>query len=184
MTKEEVQAQLLEGKTLSDLFEFSESQCGTIYKAEKFTVSDDVIYVPDLNLIGIPLEKRLTEKQVPYVLMYSGNDFLLECNGNKWSAEELFYWCDWLTPHTTKPHVIECRMDMAEYLRNQAYKEVCIEKADDGKVDRIIDGIINGKIRKDNLFDKVMNLTKRVRSDHAIKRWQIITEWFADEDWF
>lgn len=89
-----------------------------------------------------------------------------------------------MTPHDTKPYVTECRMDEAEYLRSQAYKEVCIEKADDGKVDRIIDGIINGKIRKDNLFDKVMNLTKRVRSDHAIKRWQIITEWFADEDWF
>lgn len=70
-----------------------------------------------------------------------------------------------------------------EYLRQLAYKR-CIENRDFSKVDKIIDGIYRGKIRKENLYDEVRKLTKRVTSDHSIKRWQIITEWFDSVNWY
>ena len=71
----------------------------------------------------------------------------------------------------------------AEWLRRQAYKTVCLENADIPKIDKIIEGIKKGNINKDNLYDEVRKFTRRVKSDHSIKRWQIITEWFAGRDW-
>lgn len=71
-----------------------------------------------------------------------------------------------------------------EWLRRQAYKTICIENRDMDKVDKIIEGIHNSNINKDNLYDEVRKLTKRVTSDHSIKRWQIITEWFDNREWF
>lgn len=71
-----------------------------------------------------------------------------------------------------------------EWLRRQAYKTVCMENADIPKVDKIVNGIKCGKINKENLYDEVRRLTRRVTSDHSIGRWQIITEWFAERKWF
>lgn len=71
-----------------------------------------------------------------------------------------------------------------EWLRRQAYKTVCMENRDIPKVDKIIDGIKSGKINKENLYGEVRGFTKRVTSDHSIKRWQIITEWFGNIEWF
>ena len=64
-----------------------------------------------------------------------------------------------------------------EKLRNLAYRR-CIEYRDFAKVDKIIDGICKGSITKENLYDSVLKLTKNVTSDHSIKRWKILTEWF------
>ena len=69
-----------------------------------------------------------------------------------------------------------------EWLRNKAYTR-CVEKADFTKVDKIVDGIKSFKINKSNLVEEVSKMTKRVRSDHSIKRWQILTEWFLETDW-
>lgn len=71
-----------------------------------------------------------------------------------------------------------------EWLRRQAYKTVCMEDRDIPKIDKIIEGIKSGNINKNNLYDEVRKFTKRVTSDHSIKRWQIITEWFASREWF
>lgn len=71
-----------------------------------------------------------------------------------------------------------------EWLRRQAYKTVSMENADIPKIDKIIEGIERGSINKNNLYDEVRKLTKRVVSDHSIKRWQIITEWFDSREWF
>ena len=79
----------------------------------------------------------------------------------------------------TSMHDREC-----EWLRRQAYKTVGMENADIPKIDKIVDGIKKGKINKANLYDEVRKMTKRVTSDHSIKRWQIITEWFANREWF
>ena len=70
-----------------------------------------------------------------------------------------------------------------ELLRREAYKEICMENADLPKIDKIITGIANGSINKENLYDEVRKFTIKVTSDHSIKRWQIITEWFANRDW-
>lgn len=69
-----------------------------------------------------------------------------------------------------------------EWLRKRAYL-ICFSNADCRKVDKIIDGISNGKINKSNLYDAVRHMTKRVTSDHSLKRWLIITEWFEKESW-
>ena len=71
----------------------------------------------------------------------------------------------------------------AEWLRNRAYKEIAIENRDIAKIDKIVDGIKQFKINKSNLFDEVRKLTKRVTSDHSIRRWQIIAEWFYMVEW-
>lgn len=75
-------------------------------------------------------------------------------------------------------HDMDC-----EWLRRQAYLR-CIENADIKKVDKIVDGIKSGKINKINLFDEVRKMTKRVTSDHSIERWQVLTEWFNENEWF
>lgn len=76
-------------------------------------------------------------------------------------------------------HEREC-----EWLRNRAYQRCCIENADYKKVDKIIDGILKFQINKDNFWDKVKQLTKNVHSDHSLGRWQIICEWFDNDEWF
>ena len=70
-----------------------------------------------------------------------------------------------------------------EWLRRQAYKTVAMENADIKKIDKIVDGILSGKIKKNNLYDEVRKFTKKVTSDHSIHRWQIITEWFDNNAW-
>ena len=71
-----------------------------------------------------------------------------------------------------------------EWLRRQAYKTVSMENMDIHKIDKIVDGIKEGKINRENLYDEVREMTRRVTSDHSIKRWQIITEWFYKNSWF
>ena len=73
-------------------------------------------------------------------------------------------------------HDMDC-----EWLRKKAYKR-CIENADFTKVDKIVNGIKAGKINKENLFCAVRRMTKRVRSDHSLRRWQCLTEWFAETE--
>lgn len=76
-------------------------------------------------------------------------------------------------------HDMDC-----EWLRRQAYLECSFENADIKKIDKIVNGIRAGKINKSNLFDEVRKLTKNVTSDHSIGRWQSITEWFNNTNWF
>ena len=71
-----------------------------------------------------------------------------------------------------------------EQLQRRAYDALVIENRDISKIDKIIDGIEKGTINKDNLYDAVRKFTRQVTSDHAIRRWEIITEWFANEEWF
>ena len=75
-------------------------------------------------------------------------------------------------------HEREC-----EWLRNRAYQR-CIENADYKRVDKIIDGIINFRINKDNFWDEIRKFTKNIHSDHSLGRWLILSEWFYKEEWF
>ena len=70
-----------------------------------------------------------------------------------------------------------------EWLRKKAYKNVAAEIRDYHKIDKIVNGIKNGKITKENLYNEIRKLTKKVTNDHLIKRWQIITDWFFKTDW-
>lgn len=99
MTKQEVIEQLKKGKTLSDLFIFTEGQECLIHKGN-FAATDDIIYIPDIYLNKISIDIPLTKEELDDIEndLYSGNDFINECNGNVKLAKELFDWCDWSHP--------------------------------------------------------------------------------------
>ena len=101
MTKEEVYSALRSGKPLKEIFQFSEGQDCMIFKADSFEISDNVIYIPDLDLNEIITDRPLTEEEIEKIPMYTGKDFLLECNGKEDAARLLFSFCDWQHPCIT-----------------------------------------------------------------------------------
>lgn len=107
MNKQEIIEQLKKGKILSHLFDFTAGQECLIYKGN-FTATDDVIYIPDVYLNEIPINIPLTKerlKDIEYDL-YSGNDFINECNGNVELAKELFDCCDWSHPSSALSDIL------------------------------------------------------------------------------
>lgn len=100
MTKRELKEKLIIGSRLEDLFEFSDGQECLIYKGN-FEVSDQIIYIPDVNLNEIDTGSVLDNEKIENVLdhCYTGNDFMTECNGHKNLARELFGFVDWQHPN-------------------------------------------------------------------------------------
>lgn len=100
MTKRELKDKLLTGSLLEDLLEFSDGQDCLIYKG-KFEVSDQVIYIPDIYLNNINIEFALSSEEIDNVIShcYTGNDFMMECDGNEKLAIELFEFVDWQHPN-------------------------------------------------------------------------------------
>lgn len=96
-----VREQLRNGKTLSELFTFREGQDCLIFKADEFSISDEVIYIPDIDLNEINIYKKLSEEEIDSLPLYTGKDFLEECNGKEDAARLLFSWCDWQNPCIT-----------------------------------------------------------------------------------
>ena len=91
MNREQVKVELLKGRTLEELFEFQLGQECDIYKGE-FSLSDEIIYIPDLDLNEIPIHEVVEKEEVDRVVnaMYSGMDFLEQCGGKEELAKELF----------------------------------------------------------------------------------------------
>lgn len=77
----------------------------------------------------------------------------------------------------------EIRDFKISYLQKAAYSALISEKRDIARIDKIIRGIKNGEITKENYWDSIRGFTKRVYSDHSIGHWQCIAEWFWYE-WF
>lgn len=98
MTIEQIEKELKSGKTLQDLFEFSAGQDCDIYKADSFVPGDEVIYIPDLKYNNVVTDRQLTDEEIKHLPLYTGEDFLYECNGKEDAAELLFDWCDWQHP--------------------------------------------------------------------------------------
>ena len=72
-----------------------------IFKADKFYPGNVVIYVPDVCLNHIPLDRLITDpEEFSEVLSncYTGQDFIDECGGDVEKAESLFCYCDWQHP--------------------------------------------------------------------------------------
>ena len=91
----------LQGRTLNDLLAFGPGQDCEIFKADKFYPGDVVIYVPDVILNHIPLDRPITSpEEFSEVLSncYTGQDFIDECQGDTEKAEHLFWYCDWQHP--------------------------------------------------------------------------------------
>lgn len=100
MTKQELKDKLLTGSVLEDLFEFSDGQDCLIYKGN-FEVSDQIIYIPDIYLNSINIESTLSSEEIDNIInhCYTGNDFVMECDGNEKLARELFELVDWQHPN-------------------------------------------------------------------------------------
>ena len=101
ITKTMLRSQLQQGRTLNDLLAFGPGQDCEIFKANKFYPGDVVIYVPDVALNHIPLDRPITgPEELDKVLSqcYTGQDFIDECGGDAEMAERLFSYCDWQHP--------------------------------------------------------------------------------------
>ena len=101
VTKTMLRSQLQQGHTLNDLLAFGPGQDCEIFKADRFYPGDVVIYVPDVALNHIPLNRPVTNlEELDEVLSqcYTGQDFIDECSGDEEKAERLFCYCDWQHP--------------------------------------------------------------------------------------
>ena len=101
LTKQELRLQLQQGHTLNELLAFGPGQDCEIFKADKFYPGDVVIYVPDVALNHIPLDRPITDQEEFSDVLsncYTGQDFIDECHGDTEKAERLFCYCDWQHP--------------------------------------------------------------------------------------
>ena len=100
MTKNELKMKLESGAFLVDLFDFTYGQECLIYKGN-FEISDQIIYIPDVDLNEIDTESVLEDEEIENVLdcCYTGNDFVAECSGHEDLAMELFNFVDWQHPN-------------------------------------------------------------------------------------
>ena len=58
------------------------------------------------------------------------------------------------------------------------YYGTAIEKRDFGKIEKIYTILENKTTNKNNYYDRIRKLTKRVTSDHSIGRWQCLSEYY------
>ena len=101
LTKQELRVQLQQGHTLNDLLAFGPGQDCEIFKADKFYPGDVVVYIPDVALNHIPLDRQIKDpEELEEVLSqcYTGQDFIDECHGDTEKAERLFCYCNWQHP--------------------------------------------------------------------------------------
>ena len=101
LTKQELRSQLQQGHTLNNLLAFGPGQDCEIFKADKFYPGDVVIYVPDVALNHIPLDRPITDQEEFSEVLsncYTGQDFIDECGGDAEKAGRLFCYCDWQHP--------------------------------------------------------------------------------------
>ena len=63
LAKQELMVQLQQGHTLNDLLRFCPGQDCEIFKANKFYPGDVVIYVPDVSLNHIPLDRPIADPE-------------------------------------------------------------------------------------------------------------------------
>lgn len=101
MNKTELRVKLEAGEELENIFEFIDGQNCLIYKTKHFEMSDNIIYIPDVDLNEIDTESVLEDEEIENVLnhCYTGNDFVDECNGHREVAKELFDFVDWQNPN-------------------------------------------------------------------------------------
>lgn len=108
MTKDTLRINLEAGKIMDELFHYTSGQECLIYKAQAFTVGDEVIYIPDISFNDIPMDRPLRDsEEIEEVLSvcYTGDDFVQECAGDVELALRLFSYCDWQHPSSALPEV-------------------------------------------------------------------------------
>ena len=104
MTKTELKAALKSGKTMDELFHYTQGDECLIFKADKFALGDEILYIPDIDLNEIPMDEAITDNNAIEDILdccYTGLDFARECvkaDTDKKYAERLFRFCDWQHP--------------------------------------------------------------------------------------
>lgn len=99
MNKNQLKDFLETGKTLQDAFVFCNGQDCSIYKGN-FEESDEIIYIPDIDLNEIVIDRKLNPDEIKTVIdcCYSGNDFIDICRKHENLARGLFKYVDWQHP--------------------------------------------------------------------------------------
>ena len=73
-------------------------------------------------------------------------------------------------------------------IKNTLYNYLVIEKNDYKRIDKIINAYESGKLTKENYWNTIGKFTKDIKTDHNIKRWQIIAEgsykYLFEEAWY
>ncbi len=101
MTKTELRDWLKAGYFMDDAFIFGPGQECEIFKADKFSGGEEIVYIPDTSLNMIPRGAPITDDEVIDNVVdncYTGDDFINECGGDTALAERLFWYCDWQHP--------------------------------------------------------------------------------------
>ena len=100
VNKDDLRGHLEAGRTLDNFFVFRTGQECDIYKAPMFVPGDDVLYIPDLSLNGVPTDRPLDSEEIDRImeLCYTGHDFMEITDGDVDKAEKLFCYCDWQHP--------------------------------------------------------------------------------------
>ena len=110
MTKAELREKLQHGRTLDELFHFADGQECLIYKADDFVEGDTIIYILDIDLNQLPMDRAITDAEELHWVAeccYTGDDFIEECGGNEELAERLFWYCDWQHPSSAHPEICD-----------------------------------------------------------------------------
>lgn len=113
MTREQLKERLYNGECLNDLLEFTPGQECDIYKAKEWNPGDEVIYIPDIYLNEIPINRPLinspTRNEINEVISncYTGRDFMELCDNNEELAKDLFDYVDWQHPSSALDEVLE-----------------------------------------------------------------------------
>ena len=104
MTKDEVREKLMSGCTMGELFNFTQGDECLIFKADKFVLGNEIIYIPDVDMYGISMDAAVKSTEyVVYILAccYTGDDFAQDCRDagvDEKYAERLFWLCNWQYP--------------------------------------------------------------------------------------
>ena len=104
MTKDELREKLMSGHTMDELFHYTQGDECLIFKADKFTLGDEILYIPDVDLNEIPMDEVVTDSKVIDCILtycYTGDDFALKCRDfgvDENYAERLFWFCNWQHP--------------------------------------------------------------------------------------
>ena len=117
MKKNDLRDYLKAGYFMDDAFDFEPGQECEIFKAEKFTPGDEIIYIPDTNLNMIPRGTCITDDETIDEVIgncYTGDNFIECCEGDKKMAERLFDYCDWQHPSSAVPEIYDEDEDIAD----------------------------------------------------------------------
>lgn len=109
MTKDELMRALSNGQNLVDILELRPGQDCEIFKADNFSVGREILYIPDLWLNELVVDRAATPEEIEEILdhCYTGEDFLIEADGDADLARNLFWYCDWQHPSAALPELLD-----------------------------------------------------------------------------